>query len=776
MSVFLALVGGAVACLAVIVSARYLDAVAWRRSLVSYRLGLPGGLTADEVAEWLAGVAALTHAPRGALVAWPPLVLQVVASRAGIEHWLSVPKPLEGAVLSSLRAALPGVRLEAATAPVLGNPADGSSLSFEAAALRLAGRQRQLATERAESASRALLAGLQPLSGEECIRWQWIITGAGTPSPLAAPKPSTGSKGSSRSSAVPAWLLDEQLPDGEALRSARLKLREPMLHASGRIVVTADSRPRVLSLFGRAWGPIRLLNLPGARLVRALRPSWLVHRHLRSPRLPLLIWPLRLNTKELAGLLAFPLGDRVLPGVAAGAARQLPPVAGMTRSGTVLADSTYPGSHQALAISRADRLMHVWLGGPTGVGKSTLLASMALQDIARGDGLAVIDAKGDVVTDILARLPESRWSDVVVIDAADSAMPVGCNILGGSGSEAARELAVDHVLHIFKQQWADYWGPRTESVLRNALLTLTATRARDGSAFTLCEVPELLTNPSFRRTVTGQAALPASVRRFWQHYEAMSEAERRQVIGPVMNKLSAFTTRSSLRLLLGQSHGLDLSAAIRQRKIILVPLSRGLLGAETAGLIGSLLVTGIWQAALSRAGLPAGQRRPWWLYIDEAQEVVRLPLDMADMLAVGRGLGVGVTLANQHLSQLPEAVRRAVLSTVRSQVVFQVEPDDARVLARAFEPSLSERDLRSLPAYEVAMRLCSNGQTTRPVTGKTRPLVSATTDVQMLRELSRQHYGQPRADVEAAMALRLDGQAESNEGFGKRDLGSEVSR
>jgi hypothetical protein len=264
--------------------------------------------------------------------------------------------------------------------------------------------------------------------------------------------------------------------------------------------------------------------------------------------------------------------------------------------------------------------------------------------------------------------------------------------------------------------------------------------------------------------------MPDNLRRFWNTYEAMSEPERRQVIGPVMNKLSALITRTPLRLLLGQSEGLDLPTAMQQRKILLVPLSRGLLGPETAGLVGSLLVASIFQAAAQRAAIPADRRRPWWLTIDEAQEVVRLPLEVADMLAVSRGLGVGVTLANQHLAQLPEGVRRAVLSTVRSQVVFQVEADDARVLSRAFEPSLDARDLRNLPPYEVALRLSVQGQTVRAMTGRTRPLGPITQPPSELRQLSRARYGKPREEVERAMVGRL-GMAEGpgDTPFGRRE-------
>jgi type IV secretory pathway TraG/TraD family ATPase VirD4 len=410
----------------------------------------------------------------------------------------------------------------------------------------------------------------------------------------------------------------------------------------------------------------------------------------------------------------------------------------------------------------------MWLCGPTGVGKSTLITNMVVQDAERGDGLAVVDPKGDLVRDILARLPASRRGDVIVIDPSDTAMPVGFNLLGAATTEAERELATDQVLYVLRQQWEAFWGPRTDAVLRAALLTLTHVPAPDGSAYTLCEIPEILTNQAFRRRVVGEPTVPASVRQFWHWFEGISDGERAQVIGPVLNKLGAFTQRTPLRLMLGQSTGVDLGRAMRERKIVLVPLGRGQLGAETAALVGSLLVAGLWQATLRRIAIPVEQRRPYWLYIDEAQEVVRLPVDVADMVAEARGYGLGMTFANQHLSQLPEPVRRALLSTVRSQIVFQVESDDARVLSRAFAPSLDEGDLRSLPAYEVAMRLCVNGQTSRPITGRTRPLGEPINDVDVLRRESRERYGTARLTVEEALRSRLAADVTYPTAFGRR--------
>jgi hypothetical protein len=751
---------GALTVFGVVLATRYHDARLWRHSLTGYSLRLPSGLTIDDIARWLGAISVLTHVGRGVLLPPPPVLLEVVANSDGIAHRLFLPRQMEGAVLASLRAALPAIRLEPFAEDVA---TSRPSRHIRAAAqLRLHGR-RQLSTDRSAATGQLLVASLQPLLGDEQVRWQWIMTGAPTPSPVATRR-------RSGAAADLPWWLDSSAPaDADELRSIRLKQREPLLNVTGRLLVEAGSYRRARTLFGRALAPVRLMNLPGAQLVRSLWPSFLVRGFVSRRSLPLLGYGMRLNTLELAGLLAIPVGDQALPGIAPGVARQLPPALSAPRSGTVLADSTYPGIPQPLTIRRTDRLMHLWIGGPTGVGKSTLIANLALQDASAGDGFAVIDPKGDLIEDILSRLPHRRRDDVRILDPTDVARPVGFNILGGESSEAAQELAADHVLHVLRQLWPAFWGPRTDTVLRAVLLSLAQARPPDGSAFTLCEVAEALTNQQFRRWLGGQPQLSSPQRNFWRWFEGLSGAERGQVMGPVLNKVTVFSARTPLRLMLGQSIGLDLPQLMRQRKILLVPLSRGQLGAETAGLLGSLLVASLWQSILGRSRVPAVQRRPWWLYIDEAQEVVRLPVDVADMMAVARGLGVGLTLANQHLSQLPESVRRALLATVRSQVAFQLEPDDARILARAFAPTLSEQDLRSLPAHEVAMRLCVGGQTSRPVTGLTRPLPPAEADAAELRRHNRERYGRDRADVEAAVQARLAINAnQSNGSFGRR--------
>jgi hypothetical protein len=704
---------------------------------------------------------ASTQASRFGLVTPPPVALEVTATAAGISHTLLVPSGMQGAVLAALRASLPGVRLEASSDYLRSRPR--MSIAAEG---RLSSLSRPLAHDRAERASAALLAALQPLEPQERVILQWIFVGAVTPAPVSG-------RGSASSVLE---LLGGEVPttDSEALRAARLKQQEPLLQAVVRLGVSAPRQTRAWQVFGWVWGCLRGLNAPGVRLVRRALTSRLVTRRLAGLALPVSAWPMILNTRELAGLLGLPLGELALPGLPRSTARQLPPPMSLPTSGTVVGISTYPGlTERPLALANSDRLQHTWLIGPTGTGKSTLLAGLIGQDIAAGRGVVVLDPKGgDLIRDVLDRVPEARRDDVLLIDPSATDYPVGLNVLEIARGEHARELAADHLVHLMASLWHSSWGPRTSDVLRNALLTLTHTRAVDGSRFTLVELPELLLNHELRRFVTSQPSVPVAVRPFWAAYEEMSDGERAQVIGPSLNKLRSFTTRTALRLMLGQSEGVRLDEVFTKRRIILVSLPAGVIGTETAALAGSLVMAGLWQSTLARVAVPAERRHPVFAYLDEFQGVMRLPVDLPDMLAQARGLGVGLVLAHQYLGQLTDTVRTAVLGTARTQIAFQVEYDDARTLAHRFAP-LTQADLSGLAAYEIAMRPCVNGATLAPLTGRTLPLGPTTTDAAALAQASRQRFGRARAEVEAAIARRIES-AGRRQRTGRQTTGGDV--
>jgi hypothetical protein len=540
--------------------------------------------------------------------------------------------------------------------------------------------------------------------------------------------------------------------DPEVVQAARIKQRSPLFAATARVGVVAQEM-RARSLMLRVLASLHTANAPGAHLHRLSRSSVKVARAMTEHRLPLLTWPCTLNAAELPGLLAFPVGGVSLPGLELGSTRQLAPAAQIPATGRVVALSTFPGSERPLALSVTDSLSHLHVVGPTGSGKSTLLQNLITQDMTAGRGVVVLDPKGDLVADVLDRVPASRLNDVCILDPADEARPVGLNLL--AASEADRELVTEQVVGILHNLYASSWGQRTDDILRSAILTLVGV-----PGMTLTEVPLLLTDASFRRRLVGRLDDPIALGPFWAAYEAMSPAEQAQNIGPVMNKLRAFLLRRRLRNVLGQATPkLDLDQVLANNQILLVPLSKGVLGDEASSLIGSLVVARVWQAVQRRAAQPQAQRPTTFMVVDEFQDYLKLPLSIADVLAQARGLGLGLTLAHQHLGQLPATLQQAVLANARSRVIFQTAAQDAKTLARELTPHLSAEDLQGLGAYEVVTRLLTNGQAAAPATGRSLLPPSATGLGDLARARSRARYGRDRAEVEAAIRHRHEGQS-----------------
>jgi hypothetical protein len=446
-----------------------------------------------------------------------------------------------------------------------------------------------------------------------------------------------------------------------------------------------------------------------------------------------------------------------------GASRLLAPSADIPSRGRVVANATFPGAERPLALSVSDSLRHLHVIGPTGTGKSTLLVGLIAQDMAAGRGVIVIDPKGDLAADVLDRVPPERVSDVVVLDPSDETRPVGFNLL--AGSPETTELLVDQIVGTLHNLFAAFWGPRTDDILRAALLTLVAE-----PGMTLCEVPLLLTDPIFRRRLVGRIDDPVALGPFWAWYEGLSEPERAQAIGPVLNKLRAFLLRRRLRNVLGQATPrLDLAEVLHEGRILIVPLAKGLLGEEAAALVGSLLVARLWQSVMGRAGEAAASRRPVFCYLDEFQDFLRLPTSVADVLAQARGLGMGLTLAHQHLGQLPRGLKEDVLANARSRVIFQTAASDAQRLGREVAPYLTPADLQGLGPYEVAVTLSAEGRIAPPVTGRTLLPPPVTGVAEAAREHSRRFYGQDRHEVEAAIRARHAGTAGSG-AVGRREV------
>lgn len=738
-----------------IVAVRWRNQQAWRQDLVAHTLSFPRGLDMTAVAAFVGGLSGLVAHRHVRPFVVRAVMFETTATSRGIEHHLVVPERLAPVVLSALRAALPSVGVRP-------DPDYRPSWPDVAAEVALNDHGRTLAVDQAEAISTALLASLQPLRDGEQVIVQWSASPVGPVEAMAKGRPGSGAPG------VWQQLLtgtSSAEPDANALKAARDKQASPLFVATGRVGVAADNRGWAYVVLGRVLAALHVANAPGAHLYRRWLPSVVVRERLMERRLPLVHTPCLLNAAELAGLLAFPTGGVTLPGLRLGGCRQLAPASDIPSRGRVVAQATFPGAERPLALSVTDSLRHLHVIGPTGSGKSSLLCGLIAQDMAAGHGVLVVEPSGDLVSDVLDRVPAHRVNDVVILDPADEDRPVGVNVL--AGTNASPELVADQVVGIFHDLYRSSWGPRTDDILRSAILTLAGV-----PGMTLTEIPLLLTDAGFRRRLVGRIDDPVALGPFWAAYEAWSDAERAQAIGPVMNKLRAFLLRRRLRNVLGQADArLDLDQALAEQRIILVPLGKGLLGEEAAALIGALVVARAWQAVQGRSALAPDHRPTTFAYIDEFQNYLRLPTSIADVLAEARKLRFGLTLAHQHLGQLPSALQDAVLANARSRVVFQVSAGDARTLARETTPYLGAEDLQGLAAYEVAVTLSVGARIAPPATGRTLlpPLsVGRADDV---RQQSRQRYGRDRDEVEAAIRTRHEGRPVPG-GFGRREARS----
>lgn len=376
------------------------------------------------------------------------------------------------------------------------------------------------------------------------------------------------------------------------------------------------------------------------------------------------------------------------------------------------AKTDFRHGEKKFGIKRNDRRAHMYVIGKTGTGKSTLLETMILQDIESGQGLALLDPHGDLVEKIAAKIPERRKDDLIYFNVPDDTRTFAFNPLERVDPQK-RSLAAAGLLEAFKKLWSDSWGPRLEHILRNALLALY-----DQPEATLSDVLRLLENDAFRRN----AALRihnAQVRGFWlREYEAYPSRFRVEAIAPIQNKVGAFLSDPRLhRILVQPRSSFNLRNVMDEGKILLVNLSKGKIGEDTAALLGALLVTSIGLAALSRAEIPEPNRRDFYLYLDEFQSFTTLSL--AKMLSELRKYRMGMVLAHQYLSQLDEQIRDAVLGNVGTLISFRVGMSDAEILAKEFYPTFSAADLIRLSNHHVYLKLMIDGMPSEPFSAST---------------------------------------------------------
>jgi energy-coupling factor transporter ATP-binding protein EcfA2 len=374
---------------------------------------------------------------------------------------------------------------------------------------------------------------------------------------------------------------------------------------------------------------------------------------------------------------------------------------------TILGRIDYRNDQRVFGIKREDRFAHVYVIGKTGSGKSTLLESMARQDLANGNGFALIDPLGDLAERLIPRIPDWRRDDVIYLNAADRRLTWGYNPLRHVPPEYIA-LAASGLMEVLKKMWPASWGVRMEHILRNVLMALL-----EQPAATMHDILRLFSDKDFRTRIA-RSLKNQSVRRFLENeYEKFSPSYRVDATAPIQNKVGAFLADPMLdRMLTAPKQELRIRQIMDKGQVLIANLAKGRIGYDSSSLLGGLLVTTIGLAAYTRADTSPDRRRDFFVYVDEVQSLATLAL--ANMLSELRKYRVGFTIAHQYLQQLSPEIRHAVLGNIGTIVSFRVGMVDAPYLAKEFEDEFDQMDFIRLANYRAYIKLMIDGTPSKP--------------------------------------------------------------
>lgn len=386
----------------------------------------------------------------------------------------------------------------------------------------------------------------------------------------------------------------------------------------------------------------------------------------------------------------------------------------------------------------------MYIIGQTGTGKSTLLKNMAIRDMREGHGVAVIDPHGQLIEEILNFVPRHRTNEVVYFNPADTENPIGLNVLEAR-DEDEKQLVASSLISVFKHMWKDFWGPRLEHVFHNAILALM-----DTPGSTLLGVYRMLAEDEYRKEVVSRVKDPI-VRLFWEKdFEEYPPQFRKEIASPIQNKIGQLLTSTPLRNIVGQTTStIDLRFMLDNKRIFLVNLAKGRIGEDKANLLGSVIVTKLYLAALERQDMPEDARKDFYLYIDEFQN---FSTDVfPSILSEARKYRLNLILAHQYIHQLSENVRHAVFGNVGTLVAFRVGSVDAKELSVEFHPTFTEHDLEHEKNYHIYLKLMIDGKRSLPFSAETLPPLPHTgeeANKDTIVAVSRERFTTRKSEIE----------------------------
>jgi hypothetical protein len=690
-----------------------------------YRCVFPTTVQATQAQAWLRALAGTLRSPHhpDAVV-----VLELLADARGLRHRLVVPQRHAEYVVSQLRVLVPGIQV---------TPDESSAHPSwtEVVELTLTSLRGELNLPSIEATAATVMAAMQVAATGEVVLFQVAITPAAT---AKASKTSRSSREGDKPVEV-SYLVSVRLA---ARAPEERRARRLLSRVQAALVSTASSRTRFR----------KKLIISKPRLLGRIDQAT-----------GNLMYGTQLSITELSALLGWPIGLPHVAGLPHARSRQLAAPATVPRVGRVIGTSNFPGAERPVAVSFRDATQHLHVLGPTGTGKTTLLANMAAQDMAQGYGVIILESKGDLFNACIDRVPRERIKDVIVLDVNDTAMPVGFNVLKSGTSNSA----VDELSALITGLYGDTGGVYAPMLMYYGLHALAAT-----PGMTFIDLPALLT-PQGPEEVAWRNQVVVSlenydIRQFWQRYLDDNNKEQGRMAAPVHNRVWQLAVRPEVKNIIGQStSSFTFEDILLGNKILLVHLGGVRVGEQTASLVGTLLMNAIWSAVRT-----VRKKRPSFLYLDEFQDFINLPVNAADLLAKCRSFGLGLVLAHQDLDQLSKVrgLEQAVLANARSKVVFQTSARDARTMQREFGRLVSEDDFINLAAYEAIARITTDEGMSSPISIITAPPSPPTNVARAVRQASRTRYGRPVAEVEAEIDTR---RRASGTPSSKPDLGTQ---
>lgn len=708
---------------------------------------------------------------------------EIVATHGFVYFYAAVPISMLEVVKQAVVSAYPSAQLEEVAEHNIFNPVGksngvlGGELTLkEPFAYPIATYQ-----DIKRDAMQALLNALSTLGKEDGVGIQFLLRPANpswqkTASSLASKKRKGGDKGlisGDMAKSLAVALVkppeggdggDSKKPDLSNLEQTTLdaideKTRHPGYETVIRLVVSSNVSQRSQAILANIVASFSLYDAPGrngfkyipAKDTEELATSYIMR--FMPPEHSENI----LNSVELATLFHFP-DQRSIPTsqLARQDSKQVDGPRDVPAEGLLLGYNVFRGAKKPIRLGLGDRQRHMYVVGQTGVGKSTFLENLALQDMLSGNGFAFVDPHGDTAEKLLAMVPKERTEDVIYFSPADMEYPMGLNLFEFSAPDQ-KDFIIQEVLNmlykLYDPQHQGIMGPRYEDMFRNAALAVMA----DPNGGTFIEIPLLFRDPQFLKEKI-QHVTDATVRNFWlKQYPSMQRSnEAGEVTAWFTSKFGAFLSNEMMRNIIGQTKSaFDLRDIMDNKKILIVNLSKGRTGDLNSKLLGMIFVMKFQAAAMSRSNIPEDQRVDFSLYVDEFQNFSTD--SFATIMSEARKYHLNLIVANQFTTQLTEEIRDAVFGNMGTIVAFRVGQNDVEALTRYFQPIFDQDDLLRVPNYNTIVRTLIGGVPTQPFSMATLPSLGTANQrlSDALKQLSAAKYGKPRLVVEKEIGRRL---------------------